>query len=68
MKRGNLIIYDNKGSIILETGEAEGDVLPHNYPDGIPYIELPFGSAKGKRVVSVDITKTPHEVILHDIV
>lgn len=36
MQRGSLIIYDNTGKIFLNTGDAEGDVLPHTLPDGLP--------------------------------
>ena len=56
MQRGSLIIYDNKGKIWVNTGDAEGDVLPHTLPVGLPYIETEFGQLKGKRVLSVDVT------------
>lgn len=67
MNRGNLIIYDSKGTIWSQTGEASGDILPHEYPIGIPYIVVPYGSTEGKRIVSVDVTKTPHEVVVEGI-
>ncbi len=63
MQRGNLIIYDNEGTIFLQTGEAEGDVLPHVYPAGLPYIEMPFGSLKNGFPIRVDVSKTPHELV-----
>ena len=56
MQRGSLIIYDNEGKIWVNTGDAEGDVLPHTLPAGLPYIETEFGQLKGKRVLSVDVT------------
>jgi len=56
MQRGSLIIYDNEGKIWVNTGDAEGDVLPHTLPVGLPYIETEFGQLKGKRVLSVDVT------------
>ena len=55
MQRGSLIIYDDNGKIWLNTGDAEGDVLPHEYPDGLPYIETQFGELANKRVLSVDV-------------
>lgn len=67
MNRGNLIIYDNKGEIWLQTGEAIGDIQPHVYPVGIPYIEVPYGSTKGKRIVLVDVSVTPHKIVVEDI-
>ena len=68
MQRGNLVIYDLEGTIFSQTGEAQGDVLPHEYPVGIPYIELPFGTLATKRLISIDVTKTPHEPIFEDVV
>lgn len=67
MDRGNLVIYDLEGKIILQTGEASGDVLPHTYPSGIPYIELPYGTMKTKRLVSIDVSADPHEPIFEEI-
>lgn len=56
MQRGNLVIYDLIGKIVSQTGEAEGDLLPHDYPVGIPYIEIPFGTMAQKRVISIDVS------------
>lgn len=67
MKRGNLILYDNTGRIFHQSGEAQGDILPHTYPVGIPYIEVPYGSTKGKRVVSVDVSEIPHKIVTEEI-
>lgn len=67
MQRGNLIIYDNEGKIWLQTGEAEGDILPHEYPVGLPYMELPFGIMATRRVVRVDVTTTPHTPVFEEI-
>ncbi|QUI25509.1 hypothetical protein HZI73_25860 [Vallitalea pronyensis] len=50
MNRGNLLIYDTTGKIWMQTGEATDDVLNHEYPVGVPYIELPYGSTDGKRM------------------
>ena len=57
MQRGSLIIYDDNGKIWYNSGDAEGDVLPHEYPAGLPYIETEFGQLDGKRVVSVNVVR-----------
>lgn len=68
MQRGNLVIYDKTGKIFSQTGEAEGAVLPHEYPVGIPYIEIPFGTMATKRVVRIDVSgPNNHIPILEDI-
>jgi len=64
MERGNLVIYDELGVIFSQTGEASGDILPHTYPVGLPYIELPYGTLTNHYVASIDVTKTPHEAVL----
>ncbi|AUM88280.1 hypothetical protein FDF50_14735 [Clostridium botulinum] len=64
MKRGSLIIYDNTGKIFLNTGDAEGDLLPHTSPVGLPYIITKFGELDGKIVKGVNV-KTK-ELILED--
>ncbi len=56
MQRGNLVIYDITGKIVFQTGEAEGNIFPHEYPVGIPYIEIPFGTMSQKRVISIDVS------------
>jgi len=55
MQRGSLIIYDNSGKIWVNTGEAEGDILPNEIPLGLPYIETQFGELNGKRLISVNV-------------
>ena len=67
MQRGTLILYDNTGEIFFESGEAQGDILPHKYPIGIPYMEIPFGAMDGKRVLSIDVSTTPHTPITEDV-
>lgn len=67
MQRGNLIIYDLEGKIFSQTGEAEGDILPHIYPVGLPYIEIPFGTMASKKLIGIDVSVTPHEPIFEDL-
>lgn len=54
-QKGSLIIYDNEGKIWVNTGDAKGDILPHIYPVGLPYIETQFGELDNKRVIRVDV-------------
>ncbi|MHB8036255.1 hypothetical protein CF069_20720 [Clostridium botulinum] len=65
MQRGSLIIYDNTGKIFLNTGDAEGDILPHVPPNGLPYIITEFGELKGKIVKGINVETK--ELILEDI-
>lgn len=67
MQRGSLIIYDNTGKIFLHTGDAEGDIVPHTLPVGLPYIETQFGELNNKRVINVDISVIPHKLVTEDL-
>lgn len=54
-----LIIHDVKGFIISQiTGS-------YRVPEGIPYLEIEIPN--GKRTKEVDVSVTPHQVILEDI-
>ncbi|APF26635.1 hypothetical protein NPD5_291 [Clostridium sporogenes] len=65
MKRGSLIIYDNTGEIWVNTGDAEGNILPHIVPTGLPYIITEFGELDGRIVKGVDVETK--KLILEDI-
>ena len=41
---GNRIIFDEKGNILLQMGEMQGDVLDREPIEKIDYIDLEFGS------------------------
>ncbi|PKM93897.1 MAG: hypothetical protein CVU84_13390 [Firmicutes bacterium HGW-Firmicutes-1] len=45
----------------FQTGEAEGDLLPHVYPVGtLLWTEIPFGTMATKKLISIDpISKFP---------
>lgn len=61
-----LIIYDNEGYII---STRQGQPSPR-VPVGVPYLEVEIPQGKRIKVtdgIGVDVTKTPHEVILEDI-
>ena len=69
MQRGNLVIYDLNGTIWSQTGEAEGDILPHEFPIGLPSIEIPFGTMATKRLVCIDVSNPSNPVpIFEDII
>lgn len=59
-----LITYDNRGYIISNiTGS-------YRVPTGIPFIEVEIPNGKQIKYtdgIGVDVSKTPHEVILEDI-
>lgn len=44
MQIGNRIIFDEKGNILLQMGEMEGDVLDREPIEKLDYIDLEFGS------------------------
>ena len=61
-----LIIYDNQGYII----SAISGIPSPRKPVGVPYLEVDIPEGKRIKIVDgigVDVTKTPHEVILEDI-
>ena len=41
---GNRIIFDEKGNILLQMGEMQGDVLDREPIEKIDYIDLEYGS------------------------
>jgi len=68
MQRGNLVIYDLNGKVWMQTGEAEGDILPHEYPSGLPCIEIPFGTMATKKLINIDVSQEVHEPVFEDII
>lgn len=61
-----LIIYDNEGYII---SQRQGQPTPR-IPVGVPYVEIVIPQGKQIKItdgLGVDVSKTPHEVILEDI-
>ncbi|WP_343109852.1 hypothetical protein [Clostridioides difficile] len=62
MNRANRIIYDQTGKILLQTGEATGDILEHDTITELHYIDIPYGSIDymQNRIVGINIeTKEP---------
>ncbi len=62
MDRANRIICDQTGKILLQTGEAMGDVLPHNKITELHCIDVAYGSIDytKNRIIGINIeTKQP---------
>ncbi|HBH3639348.1 TPA: hypothetical protein KSK26_001170 [Clostridioides difficile] len=62
MNRANRIIYDQTGKILLQTGEATGDILEHDEITELHCIDIEYGSidyAKN-RIIGINVeTKEP---------
>lgn len=57
MNRANRIIYDQTGKILLQTGEATGDVLPHDEITELHCIDVPYGNVDyaKNRIIGINI-------------
>ncbi|EGT4848618.1 TPA: hypothetical protein ACXDUQ_003858 [Clostridioides difficile] len=44
MDRGNRVIYNQDGKILLQTGETTGDVLEHDTITELHYLDVEYGS------------------------
>ncbi|HBH0730608.1 TPA: hypothetical protein KR552_003192 [Clostridioides difficile] len=62
MNRANRIICDQTGKILLQTGEATGDILEHDIITELHCIDIPYGSIDytRNRITGINIeTKQP---------
>lgn len=62
MERGNRIICDQTGKILLQTGEATGDILEHDEITELHFVDIPYGSIDytRNRIIGINIeTKEP---------
>ncbi|HFL2483509.1 TPA: hypothetical protein ACG3H9_001547 [Clostridioides difficile] len=62
MNRANRIIYDQTGKILLQTGEATGDILEHDEITELHCIDIEYGSIDytKNRIIGINIeTKQP---------
>ncbi|EGT5564398.1 TPA: hypothetical protein KRH68_000825 [Clostridioides difficile] len=62
MNRANRIIYDQTGKILLQTGEATGDILEHDTITELHYIDVEYGNIDytKNRITGINIeTKEP---------
>ncbi|HFL2491475.1 TPA: hypothetical protein ACG3HD_001941 [Clostridioides difficile] len=67
MKRGNRIIYDQTGKILLQTGEAIGDVLPHDIITELSFLDVEFGSIDYSKQYIESINPVTKEPVIKDI-
>ncbi|HEK8688689.1 TPA: hypothetical protein STS56_003717 [Clostridioides difficile] len=62
MNRANRIICDQTGKILLQTGEATGDILEHDEITELHFVDISYGSVDytKSRIVGINIeTKEP---------
>lgn len=67
MNRANRIIYDQTGKILLQTGEATGDILEHDIITQLHCVEVPYGSIDYTRNRIIGINIETKEPILEEI-
>ncbi|MCP3366442.1 hypothetical protein NAU88_13605 [Clostridioides difficile] len=67
MERGNRIICDQTGKILLQTGEATGDILEHDTITELHYIDVEYGSIDYTRNRIIGINIETKEPILEEI-
>ncbi|KPI46310.1 hypothetical protein IM33_20010 [Clostridioides difficile] len=67
MNRANRIIYDQTGKILLQTGEATGDVLEHDEITELHYLDVEFGSIDYSKQYIESINPVTKEPVLKDI-
>ncbi len=67
MKRGNRIIYNQDGKILLQTGEATGDILEHDTITELNFIDLEFGSINYSKQYIESINPVTKEPVIKDI-
>ncbi|MFA8981362.1 hypothetical protein ACENNC_05240 [Clostridioides difficile] len=67
MDRGNRVIYNQDGKILLQTGEATGDILEHDTITELHYIDVEYGSIDYTRNRIIGINIETKEPILEEI-
>ncbi|EGT3815744.1 TPA: hypothetical protein OXB05_002685 [Clostridioides difficile] len=67
MNRGNRIIYNQDGKILLQTGEAKGDILEHDTITELNFIDLEFGSIDYSKQYIESINPVTKEPVIKDI-
>ncbi|ENY8824336.1 hypothetical protein ACF1XO_003813, partial [Clostridioides difficile] len=65
--RANRIICDQTGKILLQTGEATGDILEHDTITELHYIDVEYGSIDYTRNRIIGINIETKEPILEEI-
>ncbi|EGT4599331.1 hypothetical protein DFW26_07690 [Clostridioides difficile] len=67
MNRGNRIIYNEKGDILFQTGEATGDVLEHDEIIELHFLDVEFGSIDYSKQYIESINPITKEPVVKDI-
>ncbi|HBF5148216.1 TPA: hypothetical protein P5Q24_001120 [Clostridioides difficile] len=67
MNRDNRIIYNQDGKILLQTGEATGDVLEHDTITELHYLDVEFGSIDYSKQYIESINPVTKEPVIKDI-
>ncbi|HBG3956666.1 TPA: hypothetical protein KQC59_003889, partial [Clostridioides difficile] len=67
MDRANRIICDQTGKILLQTGEATGDILEHDEITELHFVDIPYGSIDYTRNRIIGINIETKEPILEEI-
>ena len=71
MERGRRIIFDKAtGKIYTDTGEAVGDLFPHDEISGLDYIDFPYGyeSDNFSKAVKYHIDTDTRTVIFDELI
>ncbi|HEK8692513.1 TPA: hypothetical protein ACGY75_003437 [Clostridioides difficile] len=67
MNRANRIIYNQNGKILLQTGEATGDILEHDTITELHYIDVEYGSIDYTRNRITSINPETKQPIVEEI-
>ncbi|HBF2991409.1 TPA: hypothetical protein KOV54_003946 [Clostridioides difficile] len=67
MNRANRIICDQTGKILLQTGEATGDILEHDIITQLHCIDVPYGSIDYEKYRIIGINIETKEPVLEEI-
>ena len=65
MQLDNRVIYNTRtGTIIYQTGEATGDVVPHDTDLQLAYLDIPYGSVDYSKCYIQRIDEDGNPVIM----
>ncbi len=67
MEVGKLIIYDNKGKILFQSGEGKGDLIPYDKNMKVDWLEIKYNSIDYSKYRIVGINVETKEPILEEI-
>ncbi|MFL8801734.1 MULTISPECIES: hypothetical protein [unclassified Clostridioides] len=67
MNRENRIIYNQDGKILLQTGEATGDILEHDTITELHFLDVEYGSIDYNKQYIDSINPITKEPVLKDV-